>query len=334
MNYLRIINSFLLALSILATIPAYAGEPATIKVGIYLTDLYDINFAQKNYTAHFWAWFLHSQKTFNVHSSLEAPNARYLKALNTVHGSRGSVIWDQAKFEAVINKEWDMTNYPFDRQTIAIALELTDADTSQTRFVADSTGSKVSQELAIAGWRIEKSRISSEPHTYNTAYGDPCLNPTGPSIYSRVTFEVEMKRHGWRLFFNDFIGFIFAIVLSSYVITINASRRLFDHYPLIVKLNLATGSLFAAVGASYVMQGRLPATTNFTLADAIQLTAFVATFLAVISSMILQWLMNASEKPGVTNRPAIALRFSRGVMVIFIILVLFDVALLIKAIIS
>ena len=329
---LRLLFTLFIGLLTFAPLPAAAAEPGMVKVGLYLTDLYAINFTEKHFTVEFWAWFIHSQKKFKIPLSIGVPDSRGFKTSKITQEQKSGVTWDGAKYEAVINHVWDATFYPFDRQNLSIVLELDDLDTKQMRLVADEEGSKVHRDIILPGWTIEKTRMYSGAYTYNTAFGDPALSPSGPSEYGRVTFELEMKRRGWRLLFNDFIGFFFAIALASIVLCINVSRGLFEKYQLSTKLGLATGSLFASVGASYVMQSRIPPATHFTLADAVQLTAFAATITAVMTSLVIEALINHTDDSVKSRNTTLAFRLSRGAVSLFALVVLADLVLLIMAI--
>ncbi|MEO5332798.1 MAG: hypothetical protein H7839_12305 [Magnetococcus sp. YQC-5] len=323
----------------LSACPALANEPESVKVGIFVTDIYAINFADKHFTAQFWAWFNHTQPSFSPKSSIEIPGARRFQLLNIYHEERNNAIWDQAKFDATINHAWDTTYYPFDRQTLKLTVELADADAKKLRFVPDTTGSRVSSDLSLAGWQIEKVQIISNDQSYNTAYGDPELHPDGPSRYSRATLEIHMKRHGWRLLFNDFTGFFFAIILAFTSLLVNANRRTIVKIIANVKISMANGSLFASVGAAYVLQDRLPMTTSFTLADAIQLTAFGTTFISILTILIVEHILNTdtvinADSALKQQRINLALKFSRIVVFVVLLLLIADAIILVKAVTS
>lgn len=318
---------------------ASAAEPGKVNVGILLTDVYAINFAEKHVTAQFWVWFVHSQPSFSTKSSIELPQARRFQLLNTVHEERRGVILDQVKYEATINQAWDIVHYPFDRQTIKLAVEAADAPTDKLRFVPDTVGSKVSPDLALAGWNIEGTQVVSHDQVYHTAYGDPALNPDGPTIYSRVTFEVQMKRNGWRLLLNDFIGFFFAIALAITTLILNARRSSIAKIILNVKITMGNGALFASVGAAYVLQSRLPMTTAFTLADAIQLTAFGITFISIVVTLVVENILNIDNVVDThgdlkQKRLNLALKFSRTALVLMVMLLIADGVMLAKAVVS
>ena len=49
--------------------------PDTVKVGIYITSIHDIDFKQKEYAITFWLWLKYKNKDFDFMQNLEVPQA-------------------------------------------------------------------------------------------------------------------------------------------------------------------------------------------------------------------------------------------------------------------
>ncbi|MFT5840539.1 MAG: putative membrane protein YeiH, partial [Flavobacteriales bacterium] len=58
---------------------------------------------------------------------------------------------------------------------------------------------------------------------------------------------------------------------------------------------LCVGSLFAAVGAIYGLDAKVPYTTSFTLSDSLQITTFAGIILAIGSSVISDILVKTEK---------------------------------------
>lgn len=279
-----------LLLTFMLTAAAGTAGPAsaetakeTIRVGMFITNLFDVDFARQDVEAQFWVWFDHADAAFDPKKDVEIVNAR---SANVMGSYRTPVdngqFWDQVKYSTVLDQNWNVANYPFDRQKIRIVLESTEADARKLQFEADVEGTKLRRDLSLAGWRIEDMRIFAANELYETSYGDPTMSSMGPSIYPRVTVEVDVKRNGWRLLLSTFIGFGLAIALAGIVLTSSAFRRLSDVIDIGAQLAIGTGALFSTIGSGYILQSGLPPTTEFSLADAFQLTAFAVTFLTML----------------------------------------------------
>ncbi|MEO6905084.1 MAG: hypothetical protein ABI148_01880, partial [Ginsengibacter sp.] len=50
--------------------------PDTVKTGIYITSIHDIDFKQKEYTITFWLWLKYKNKEFDFMQNLEVPQAK------------------------------------------------------------------------------------------------------------------------------------------------------------------------------------------------------------------------------------------------------------------
>ena len=267
------------------------NSPQKIRVGMFITNLFDLDFAQHEVEAQFWIWFNHNDPDFNAKADIEIVNARSSEALDSYRQSvPDKGFWDQLKYSAVLDQNWDVTNYPFDRQKIRIIIESADADARKLQFVPDIEGTKLRRDLTLAGWKIEGMKVFSSSEFYETAYGDPTMNSVGPSIYPRVTVEIDVKRNGWRLLLSTFIGFGLAIALAGIVLASSAFRHTSDVIDIGAQLAIGTGALFSTIGSGYIMQSGLPPTTDFSLADAFQLTAFTVTFLTMLMIFVVHVL--------------------------------------------
>ena len=285
MRFFRIF-AMIVVLAFMAAAPGTAraeDAPRTVRVGLFITNLFDVDFAQQDVEAQFWVWFNHDDASFDPKKDVEIVNARSVDVLGSSRTDAGSKgLWDQVKFSAVLNENWSVANYPFDRQKIRIVIESATADARSLKFEPDIEGTKLRRDLTLAGWTIEGMKISAENEFYETAYGDPSMSSVGPSIYPRVTVEIDVKRLGWRLMLSTFIGFGLAIALAGIVLTSSAFRHSSEVIDIGAQLAIATGALFSTVGSGYILQSGLPPTTEFSLADAFQLTAFTVTFLTML----------------------------------------------------
>ena len=62
-------------LSLCFCIPLSA-QPDTVRIGAFVNDVYDINLAEKSFSAQFWVWFNYRDSALNPIETLEVPNAK------------------------------------------------------------------------------------------------------------------------------------------------------------------------------------------------------------------------------------------------------------------
>lgn len=266
-------------------------NPNDVKVGLFIDNIFDLDFSARDVEATFWIWFNHSKPEFDARKDIEVINAKFLNNLQYFKSelNNGSV-WEQLKYSATLNSTWTLKNYPFDRQKIKFIFESTERDLRALSFVPDLKQSKLSDALSLAGWSIEGLSVKTSEVSYNTTFGDPTLKDEARSSYPRATFEVSIKRNGWRLFFSTFIGFVLSIALAGIVLVNNAFRKLTQVIEMDSQIDIGIGAIFSAVGTGYILESSLPSTTEFTLADSFQIAAYGVTFLTILSIIVIRAL--------------------------------------------
>lgn len=309
----------LMLLPMAAGIARAEEGPRDVKVGMFIANLFDLDFSKRDVEATFWVWFNHAEKDFDAQKGVEVVNARDARQLQYFRTDTGDgAIWETVKYSAVLNEAWTLASYPFDRQKIKIVIESADIDSRAVRFVPDLEQTDLMSDLALAGWTIEGISATASEVSYHTTFGDPSLKNAVRSNYPRAIFEVSIRRDGWRLFFSTFIGFALSIALAGIVLISNAFRGLNDVIEMGAQLGIGTGAVFSVVGSGYILQGGLPPTTEFSLADAFEITAFSVAFLTMLSV----FAVHALRKRG---HAAAALAVGRLLFACYILVCLFIV---------
>lgn len=97
-------------------------KPDTVKVGVYVTSIHDIDFKQKEYALQLWLWLKYKNKDFDFEKNLEIPMAKSVdKSFSTIDTSDGQV-YLQMKLQCVMRDSWKIGNFPFDRQTLRFSV--------------------------------------------------------------------------------------------------------------------------------------------------------------------------------------------------------------------
>ena len=308
----KLMMAILLLVSISNTTHAQE-EPKNVKFGVYITNIYDINFAKNEYTVQFWSWFHHNDVEYKPNKSIEIMNAKSFSRQSANEEVVNGVNWDTAKIKATINQEWDVRHFPFDTQRFSIVIEDVDLISGDLVLEADTKASKIDPNAIPSGWNLKKFEMVNSINTYKTAFGDPSASLTTKQDYSRMTINVDIARNGWRLFSTSFIGFFVATALLLVVFIITSIPRAVAEIPQQPRITLIVGALFSAVGSVYGLSAKLPYTTEFTLADSLQITTFAGVAFATIGSM-------ASDVLRKNDRPILATRANQVMFALFIFL--------------
>ena len=253
------------------------AQPDTVRIGAFVNDIYDINLGEQRFAAQFWVWFNYRKSELNPLETLEIPNA---KAVNTSLASveeKNGLIWAAQRIDAVMKKDWDIRNFPFDAQQMIIELEESNRDIGSLVYVADVDNTKLDDRVSLNNWIIEGYAITTGVKKYDTTYGDPTLS--GSSAYPQASLTISIKRKSWGLFFSLFTGLYVAFFISSLVFFI-------DPVDVDPRFGLSVGGLFAAVGNKYIVDSMLPESTTFTLVDKLHSLTYIFLLLCIVMSVI------------------------------------------------
>lgn len=246
---------------------AKAAPPDTVKAGIYITSIHDIDFKQKEYTTTFWLWLRYKNKNFNFLENLEVPLAKTVNRSFATIDSSNNEIFIQMKLECIMKDSWKISNFPFDHQYLRLSIENSQYDNNELVFVPDTAGQHYDPRFALTGWTIDSCLVSSGNKAYETAFGDK--NAAKPHTeYSAFRVKMSMSRDASGLFWKMFLGMYIAFLIAYLCFYIHADS-------IDSRFSLSVGSLFAVVGNKYIIDASLPESTSFTLVDALHgLTLF------------------------------------------------------------
>lgn len=254
---------------------AQDGPPDTVKTGIYVTSIHDIDFKESEYTINLWLWLTYKNKEFDFLQNLEVPQAKtFTKSYSTVDSSNGRM-YVLMKLQCVMKDSWKINNFPFDRQKLRLSIENSQFDSHSLVFVPDTLGKHFDPRFTLRGWNIDSFIVSTGTKLYETAFGDTSA-PKPHSEYSSFRARVSISRDASELFWKMFLGMYVSFLISYMCFYIHADN-------IDSRFGLSVGSLFAAIGNKYVIESSLPDSSTFTLVDTLHgLTLFF--IFAVITS--------------------------------------------------
>jgi len=262
-------------------------KPDTVKVGIYITSIHDIDFKQKEFTATFWLWLNYKNLDFAFDKYLEIPGAKTVSTSFSQTISDSSNVYMLMKIQCVMKDSWRIDNFPFDVQKLRISIENSQYDSSALVFVPDTLGEHYDKRFTLRGWNIDSCILSSGIKTYETSFGlDTLSNPI--SKYS--AFRVRMSMH------RDAMGIFWKLFLGMYIAFLIAFMCFFIHHDSMdSRFGLSVGSLFAVIGNKYIIDSTLPETTSFTLVDTLHgLTLFCIFIVIAATSYSLKLAKNGN----------------------------------------
>jgi hypothetical protein len=241
--------------------PQGAEVPDTVRTGIYINSIHDINFKDKEYTLSVWLWLKYKNKDFDFVKNLEVPQAKSVdKSFSTIDNSNGKV-YLLMKLQCVMKDTWAIDNFPFDRQKLRFSIENSQFDSKSLVFVADTLGKHYDPRFTLRGWRIDSLDITTGIKAYETTFGDESLQKPHTE-YSNFKFKMVINRNAMGLFWKMFLGMYVAFLIAYMCFYIHTDS-------IDSRFGLSVGALFAVIGNKYIIDSSLPESTSFTLVDAL-----------------------------------------------------------------
>lgn len=271
----------LLLLSFLIGAINLYAQPDTVKTGIYITSIHDIDFKQKEYTVDFWLWLKYKNKEFDFANNLEIPQAKSVeKSFYTEDTSNGRV-YIQMKMQCVMKDNWKINNFPFDRQKLRLSIENSQFDSRSLVFAIDTLGNHYDPKFTLRGWTIDSFEITSGIKAYETTFGDESL--ARPHVeYSSFKVKIGLARDASELFWKMFLGMYVAFLIAYICFYIHADN-------IDSRFGLSVGALFAAIGNKYIIDSSLPESNSLTLVDTLHgVTLFFIFAIVAASAYALQ----------------------------------------------
>lgn len=275
----RLRIAVLLWLALIAPIHAAARE---VEVGAYVTSLSDIDARDGSFRIAFYVWFNDPEGRFDIARDLHVVARSFTIGGLETEPAPGGGSYTFARIEAVAPHEFDLTDFPFDRQRLVLRMEANDA--TDLTFVPDLGDSGVSDYVLLRGWTVDEMRIDVGDHVYDTDFGYWQEEDAG---YSQIALAVDLTRTRSPVLVDDFLGFTFAFLITALTFCLPCSE-------LGLRVGMTTGSLFAAVVNLNRLHDAVGFRPEFAVVDRL---AFVV-FGTLLCSLLIAIVTNRMAKTG------------------------------------
>jgi len=260
------------------TSKAQNTPPDTVKAGIYVTSIHDIDFKQNEYTVDFWLWLKYKNKDFNFQQNLEIPAAKSVSKSFSTIDTTGGRVYLQMKIQCVMQDSWIINNFPFDRQTLRLSIENSQYDSKSLIFQPDTLGKHYDPRFTLKGWIIDSFVQTRAIKQYETGFGDESLakpHTEYSAFRTRIVVERDANQLFWKMFLGMYVSFLIAYI-CFYIHADNIDSR----------FGLSVGALFAAIGNKYIIDSSLPESISFTLVDTLHGITLFCIFLVTTCSAV------------------------------------------------
>jgi hypothetical protein len=263
------------------TSAAHSTGPDTVKAGVYITSIHNIDFKEKEYTISLWLWLRYRNRKFDFLQNLEVPQAKTVNRSFATIDTSGDKAYILMKLQCVMKDEWAINNFPFDKQKLRFSIENSQFDSKALVFVSDTFGKHFDPKFTLRKWKIDSVSVSTGLKVYETGFGDTAVK-VPHTEYSNYKILLVIKRDAMGLFWKMFLGMYLSFLIAYMCFYIHIDS-------IDSRFGLSVGALFAVVGNKYIVDASLPESTTFTLVDTLHgITLFFILLVMVANSYVLR----------------------------------------------
>jgi hypothetical protein len=268
---------------------AQATPPDTVKTGIYITSIHNIDFKEKEYTISLWLWLKYKNRKFDFFQNLEVPQAKSVTRSFATIDTSGEIAYVLMKLQCVMKDEWRIENFPFDRQRLRFAIENSQFDSRSLVFMPDTFGKHFDPRFTLRKWSIDSIVVADAIRVYETGFGDTAIK-TPHSEYSTYKVKLVITRSAMGLFWKMFLGMYLAFLIAYMCFYLHTDS-------IDSRFSLSVGALFAVVGNKYIVDSALPESTTFTLVDSLHgITLFFILLIMIANAYVLRLAKNKEKE--------------------------------------
>jgi len=263
----------------LTKIPPTAEQ---VKVGFYAQNVYELNQADNTYYIDFYVWFkwngeIDPTQNLEFMNGVEDWGMTKVNAYETPKQLLDSSFYQVIRVEGRFRGNFEFEKYPLDKQQLIVLLENSVHDVDELVYLADTTESGYTEDLAIPGWKFEDYSIKNLFHPYKTNFGDYKIDESF-SNYSAIGFALEVSRpvnyFVWKLLFPLLI-----VLLASF------GALLLDPLRVDSRIFLPITALLTIVFLQQSYSDALPAVNYLVMIDKIYVIAYIIIIVTIMETI-------------------------------------------------
>lgn len=242
---------------------APSAETVHARVGVYLLDLKRIDLTNNSYDADFYL-LLRCQPT------CEQVNWELMNG-STVSIVKAEDLPDYKVFrvQATLTEALDLSQFPFDRHHLTIALEDRLLDSRALTFEADPTLTGIDPEVRLASWRLDpRWSVDVRERTY----------PVFGTSYSQYVFGVTVTR-------PPLTGLLKGILPGCILLACGLVALFIPVHEAAPRISMTAGALIGSLVFHLNVASGIPAAGYLTLFDRFMLVNYVTLLMGLVAAV-------------------------------------------------
>jgi hypothetical protein len=266
--------TWLICIFLISSFNLHSSEEKKRKIdfGIYVEDVYNIDYENSSYDIVFWIWVNADSTYFNLEENLDIIKSTEIEFLSKKSMIlKNGIRHTEAKIHAKILNKYEVNNFPFDVQNLCFNIEMIEFKSDKCDLVFDQKNSKLTPEY-IEKWKNIHTKYSISSNQYHSNFGNSDLG-NSPS-YEGIQVDYQLQRNKWSLFTKLFLTLFISFFLSS--LSVFLPNKLSEE-----KIGLMLASLFTSIGNKYITSDSLPIHDSLNLSDKLHIMTII--FIAIFA---------------------------------------------------
>ena len=261
-------------------------------VGIYLMNIYDMDFSTNSFYADFYVWAKWKGEN-NPLENLEFVNyiekwgltKEYL--FDTVQVFDNGTKYNVLRIEGRFFQKFSLKQYPIDKQTLQIEIENSIYTFEELVYRPLKNESGISDKMHLPGWIIGENYFQANINKYKTNFGDD--RKVKNESYSNLSYNLPIKRP-----LNYFLWKLMLPLLVVLITSLGATF-IFPGY-IDARIYMPIGGLLTAVFLQQSYSDALPDVGYLVLMDKIYVLSYIIIILNIIQAIITaNWVSTENE---------------------------------------
>jgi hypothetical protein len=270
-----------------------------VTIGMYLENIGSVSLHDSTWSAVLDVWCrwqdADASDTFNPFEHLVAVDGAITDSTLLSHVDDGRDHYELRRLAVTFTKTFRIRTFPVDDHLLMASFENSAHTRRELLFVPDQADTAISHRAFLPNYRIVRSLVVENPHTYKTSRGRSDIDEDHRRTYSQPRFVILIDRGGIGLFAKMFQALFVSVavaLLTSFIKPTHVDPR----------FGLGVGGLFAVVANAYVVGSLSPETNDFSLADVVNLLGIVTILLSLAQSTMSLHVYENLDQPALSRR--------------------------------
>ncbi|HET6764441.1 MAG TPA: hypothetical protein VFH27_12235 [Longimicrobiaceae bacterium] len=252
-----------------------AAAPESVRVGIYVRDVYAVDLKSGTYEVDFDLWIEWDGKIDPTGFVILNGKRDEQEKVASVTGSDEHSALYRCQF--LFHQALDRHAYPLDAHRLTIQVEDGQHTARELVYVPDRRWKTIDPAVRIPGWAIGRPTATTSLHLYPAEPG-AALSADQVQEYSHFEVGIPLTRPDAGIFYKSFLVLFISVAVGLLAPMLTVPQ-------MEARLGLGLASVFGVVSSYVVASGNLPESGELTLTDKLHIAGMACVFLSILASV-------------------------------------------------